>query len=127
MSIPAKPLKILLVEDNPIAAMVNSKLLEELGYKPDTAVNGTEAITMADNHYDLIFMDIGLPDIDGITASAEIRRREQEGQKHARIVALTAYKSEEVLDHCLKSGMNDVATKPISSEQLQKIIMEAEA
>jgi CheY-like chemotaxis protein len=127
MSAQAKPLKILLVEDNPIAAMVNSKLLEELGYKPDTAVNGTEAINMADNHYDLIFMDIGLPDINGIAASAEIRRREQEGQKHARIVALTAYKSEEVRDNCLKSGMNDVATKPISSEQLQKIIMEAAA
>lgn len=117
-----KQLKILLVEDEPIAAAVNRKILEEMGYKPGIATNGKQAIEMSAQHYDIIFMDIGLPDIDGITATAKIRQREGKDQKRACIVAITAYCLGEVRDQCIKAGMDDVAAKPISTEQLQRII-----
>lgn len=118
-----KPLKILIVEDEPIAVLVNRKLLEKLGYTPDVATNGAQAIEMAANSYDIIFMDIGLPDMDGITVASEIRHRESKNQKSACIIALTGYFLKEVRDKCLKAGMNDIAAKPITIEQLREIII----
>jgi CheY-like chemotaxis protein len=97
-------------------------MLEAMGYKPDIANNGTQAIEMAANNYDLIFMDIGLPDINGFAATVEIRRRESGNQKRAFIIGLTGYLLEEVQAKCLEAGMDNVAAKPITTEQLQRII-----
>src|SRR5690348_15265429 len=95
-----KPIKILFVEDEPIVRMITCAMLVELGYMLDSAINGKEALTKFFNGYDLIFMDLGLPDISGIEVTAEIRRLESI-QKHTPIVAYTAYTDEIVKSECL--------------------------
>lgn len=119
-----KSLKILLVEDEPIAMFANRNLLLRMGYTPDTAETGKEALSMAlaNQPYDVILMDIGLPDINGIQVARKIRQREQ-GQKPTCIIALTAYiEDEELKTECLLAGMNDIAGKPISPSDLEALI-----
>jgi CheY-like chemotaxis protein len=119
----SKPLKILLVEDEPIAMLVHRCMLEDMEYKPDVAENGKEALALATNDYDLILMDIGLPDMDGIKVTAEIRHLEKkENKKRSCIIALTAYSLEEVRDKCFAVGMDDIASKPIEANALQQLI-----
>ena len=119
-----KTVKILLVEDNLMVMKVNKMLLNDLGYEPDTAETGNQAVEMAANNYDLIFMDIGLPDIDGIQATAKIRQAEKATKKKklTPIIELTAYSREEVLEKCLAVGMNDVLNKPANCEELRLTI-----
>jgi CheY-like chemotaxis protein len=116
-----KALKILLVEDEPIAMVVNRGLLKNLGYTVDTAVNGKEAIAKAADGYDLIFMDVGLPDIDGIEATKEIRHQEDQA-KRAVIVALTGYAQADIHAKCREAGMDDVLLKPTDDVQLKHIL-----
>src|SRR5690242_11252050 len=97
-------LKVLLVEDEPIARLVNTRLLEDLGYKPDIATTGEEAVKMASDNYDVIFMDIGLPGINGLEATSQIRALEEVSGNKAKIIALTAYSINEYKDKCLNSG-----------------------
>jgi len=105
--------KILLVEDEKIALMVNSKLISALGHTHDTAENGTDAVAMSQNGYDIIFMDIGLPDFNGIEATKKIRAFEaSNNMKKAKIIALTAFNLSEVGDECFAAGMDDIANKP---------------
>lgn len=113
-----QPKTILLVEDEPIVQTVHSAMLKKLGYAVDIAKNAEEAINMSKNSYDLIFMDVGLPDISGIQAAKKIR----EQQNTTPIVALTAYPLSEVKEECLAAGINEIATKPISPEHLTQII-----
>lgn len=117
--------KILLVEDEPIARMVNSKLLADLGYTPDIAETGEDAVTMSSEGYDLILMDIGLPGIDGLEATRQIRRHEASQQQQAVIIALSAYSIESYYDKCIDAGMDDMANKPISIDKLQLLIEHA--
>jgi CheY-like chemotaxis protein len=117
------PLKILLVEDEPIAMLVHRNMLENMGYKPDAAENGKEALALSANDYDLILMDIGLPDMDGIEVTSKIRHREKkENKRRSHIIALTAYLLEEVRDKCFAVGMDDIASKPIEANALQQLI-----
>lgn len=121
MTTQTKALKILLVEDEQIAMLVNRNMLKNLGYIADTAVNGREAIEKAATGYDLIFMDVGLPDISGIEATKEIRRNEST-EKKAKIVALTGYAQEEIHAQCREAGMNGVLLKPTDDGQLREIL-----
>ncbi len=118
------PIKILLVEDEPIVMMVNQMFLKEIGYEPDVAETGKKALSLASNHYDFIFTDIGLPDIDGISVAAAIRESEKKNNvaKPAKIIALTAYKISDVLEKCLAVGIDDVLNKPVSVEKLRAVI-----
>jgi CheY-like chemotaxis protein len=120
----SKPLKILLVEDERIAMIVHSKMLEKLGYIPDSAEDGQAALALAANGYDVILMDIGLPDMTGIEATAAIRQRE-DGSHKAHIVGVTAYVLEEVEEKCLAAGMDKVIAKPMSAEKLVEILATA--
>jgi two-component system aerobic respiration control sensor histidine kinase ArcB len=117
-----KVTKILIVEDQPIAAMVAQKMVTDLGYIADIAESGEEALQKSLNNYDLIFMDIGLPDMDGIKVTSEIRRREK-NEKHIPIVALTAYTDNKVQSSCLAIGMQEVLNKPATAEKLNEIIL----
>jgi len=119
MTTVTKSLKILLVEDEPIPMLVHRKMLANLGYAPDTANNGQQALDMANNSYDVIFLDIGLPDIDGIAVATEIRRR----QNNTPIIALTAYAVEEIHRECLMAGINKVITKPLVINTLQQLLL----
>jgi signal transduction histidine kinase len=121
------PLCILLAEDNPINQKVMAKLFASLNLTVDIANNGVEAVTAAmTKHYDLIFMDIQMPELDGIHASAQIREQLAAAQApQPRIIALTANALEEDRQACLKVGMNDFATKPIRRQKLIELLTSA--
>ena len=116
--------KILLVEDNAIAAKVAASLLEELNCEIDTAINAKIAIEYATTiEYDLIFLDIGLPDKSGNEVAEEIREWEEK-QQHPPIpiIALTAHIDTENKEKCLKAGINTVVPKPLSKEKGLEIL-----
>jgi len=118
--------KILLVEDERIAQIVNRMLLEELGYRLDIAENGQQAFDMVQNNdYSLIFMDIGLPDTDGIEVTLKIRRCEK--ARRIPIVALTAFMQADLEEKCLAAGMDQVLTKPTAAAALQQAITQLAA
>lgn len=117
----AKEPVILLVEDDLIVQKVHKMMIEKLGYKVNIASNGWEAVKMAEKHYDLILMDVGLPEMSGLEATKKIRDREN-NKRHTPIIAVTAYIHEEDKNNCLAAGMDDVATKPISPEGLKALL-----
>ena len=119
-------IRTLLVEDEPLVMTITRKMLEDLGHELDCATDGTQALGLANaNHYSIIFMDIGLPDTDGMSVTKEIRQLERDNNQSAsRIFALTAYPPAEIRDKCIMAGMNDVLTKPIDSETLKNLVRE---
>lgn len=107
------PLRILLVEDNVVNQRLALKLLEKMGYRADLAANGLEAIHALERQfYDLIFMDMQMPEMDGLQATREIRKRWNSGPR-SRIVAMTANAMASDKDQCLEAGMDDFVGKPI--------------
>lgn len=110
------PWNILLAEDDAINQFVAKTILGKLGYKPDIANNGHEALQMWElNKYNLILMDMQMPDIDGIEATKTIRR--QPGEQPV-IIAMTANALKEDRDKCIDAGMNDYISKPINQHIL---------
>lgn len=108
---------ILLVDDNQINQFVASEILKKSGCRVDLASNGFEAIEkIKSSAYDLIFMDIQMPGMDGITATREIKKLQLE--KHPPIIAMTAYSMKEDKEKFLLGGMDDYIPKPIKPENL---------
>ncbi len=116
----AKQFKILLVEDDFIIQKVHRKMIEDAGYLVDLAKDGREALEFFKRGYDLILMDVGLPGMTGLEVTKQIRV--QENTKHVPIIAMTAYVHEADINNCFAAGMDDVATKPISSEALRALL-----
>ncbi|MBD2176330.1 PAS domain S-box protein [Pseudanabaena sp. FACHB-1998] len=115
------PLQILLVEDNPFNQLIATKFLEKLGYQIDWARNGLEAVQAIQTHaYDLILMDIQMPEMDGLTATKLIRQSSE--NSHLPIVAMTANARPEDRQACLDAGMNDYISKPIKMQEIIHII-----
>lgn len=115
--------KMLLVEDNPVNRKVAINMLEKMGCTVEIAENGLEAVEkLAENSYDLVFMDCEMPVMDGFLATAEIRRLEKESGRHIKIVAMTAKAMDGDRERCLDSGMDDYISKPISKDSLKAII-----
>lgn len=113
---------ILLVEDDPIPQKVTQWQLTEMGYKIDTAPDGHTALKLLEqNVYDLIFMDIGLPDISGLEVTAEIRKRE-DGKRHTPIIGLTIYALESDQKTGLQAGMDEYLVKPVMPERLKNVL-----
>jgi CheY-like chemotaxis protein len=113
---------VLLVEDNLVNQKVAEIILERLGCKVDVARNGFEAIRKAEaSHYDLVFMDCHMPEMDGYEATLEIREREGRS-KHTPIVAITALAMESDRERCLEVGMDDCIVKPIKKEVVFEMI-----
>lgn len=110
--------KVLLVEDVPLIQIIHKRILETLQCEIDIAINGQQALEMFNEKYDLIFMDIGLPDKNGIEVTHYIRRQSTD----IPIVGLTAFKVDEIIEECIEAGMNDVLIKPTSLEQLESIL-----
>jgi CheY-like chemotaxis protein/HPt (histidine-containing phosphotransfer) domain-containing protein len=98
--------------------------LQQLGYVADVASNGTEAISAVEkNSYDLIFMDVQMPGMDGLEATRRIRKWEKNsGRKPIHIIAITANAMAGDRDKCIASGMNDYLAKPVRPEALQSAI-----
>jgi signal transduction histidine kinase/CheY-like chemotaxis protein/HPt (histidine-containing phosphotransfer) domain-containing protein len=114
------PRRLLVVEDNPINQRVAVHLLEKYGHDVDVAGDGREALdAMAAVDYDVVFMDVQMPELDGYGATIEQRGRERAtGGARTPIVALTAGATREDVERCIASGMDDVVTKPVSEEEL---------
>ncbi|MEO5960164.1 MAG: PAS domain S-box protein [Opitutaceae bacterium] len=118
------PLAILIAEDNPVNQRVASLMLQRLGYRVDIAANGREAVTaVARRDYDLVLMDVQMPEMDGLQATREICTTCPEVTR-PRIVAMTANASNTDRDLCLAAGMSDFLTKPVRAEDLVKALRE---
>lgn len=114
------PLRILMAEDNTVNQMVAKKIIKKLGYEMDIVANGREAVdAVLLKDYDIVFMDQHMPEMDGVEATKEIRRRLNEGPQ---IVALTASAFKEDKDRCLRSGMDDFLTKPIEMNKVAAVL-----
>ncbi|MGV3538820.1 MAG: PAS domain S-box protein [Rufibacter sp.] len=108
---------LLLVDDNQINQKVAIKLLERMGCYPDVASNGFEAIDKAvNNSYDVIFMDIQMPEMDGVTATKELKKRL--GASCPPIVAMTAYSMKDDAENFIKEGLDDYISKPVKITDL---------
>lgn len=115
-------LKILLAEDNSINQMVATRMIERLGYKADIVSNGKEAVEAAANiDYDIIFMDILMPEMDGIEACNIIRGHLDKENKPV-IVAMTANAMAGDEENYIKAGMDDYLSKPVNMEDLKRIL-----
>jgi len=116
--------KILLVEDNPVNREVAVGMLESLGCVAHAAENGWLALEAMNNDaYDAVLMDCQMPVMDGLTATAELRRREQNaGGARLPIIALTANTMEGDRERCLAAGMDDFLSKPFSQQQLAVLL-----
>lgn len=116
---------ILIVEDSLPAMMVEKMLMTGLDCDVDCADTGKEAVALAEkNHYDVILMDLGLPDIDGIEASKMIRKHEHDAHtSSAPIVAVTGNVDPTQHQACLDIGMNEVFVKPLTKEMAKSILL----
>ena len=114
--------QILLAEDNLVNQKVAAMMLKKLGYIADIANNGLEVLRMVEMRvYDLILMDMQMPEMDGVTATKIIR---QSNQPQPRIIAVTANASAEDRQLCFDAGMNDFVTKPLLIQEINRIIAE---
>jgi CheY-like chemotaxis protein len=117
------PLSILIAEDNSVNQLVIKKMFLRLGYQPDFAINGQEALTAVERqHYDVVFMDVQMPVMDGLTATRELCRRWQTGVR-PRIVGMTANALPEDQRVCEQAGMDDYVPKPVTAEALVAAIL----
>jgi len=121
------PLRILLAEDNVVNQKLALRLLQQMGYRADLASNGIEAIEcVARQIYDLVLMDVQMPEMDGLQAAQEICRR-WPADGRPRIVAMTANAMQGDREACLAAGMDDYVTKPIRVDALVAALMRTQA
>lgn len=116
------PLRILLVEDNLVNQKVLALVLERMGYRSDVAANGLEAVdAVRQREYDLIFMDVRMPEMDGIEATHRIRTLDG-AVRQPRIVALSAGASDLEMQKCLAAGMDGYLSKPVQALEIQAVV-----
>jgi len=120
-----RSLRVLLAEDSAVNQRVASALLEKWGHRVSVAGNGRQAIAMfAAQPFDLVIMDVQMPEMDGLEATRGIRQYEQATRGHVPIVALTAHAMKGDRERCLDAGMDAYVTKPIRSKELFRVIQE---
>ncbi|MFN8091586.1 MAG: response regulator [Vicinamibacteria bacterium] len=120
---PARALHVLVAEDNAVNQQVASGLLEHAGHVPAVATNGREVLSLLENEsFDLVLMDVQMPEMDGLAATAAIREREREKGGHLPIVALTAHAMKGDAEKCLAAGMDGYLTKPLQLRELEREI-----
>jgi CheY-like chemotaxis protein len=117
------PLRILVAEDNLINQKLAVKLLEKRGHIVSVACNGREALAMVLHQaLDVVLMDVQMPEMDGLQATAALREREKSAGRHLPVIALTAHAMKGDSDRCLASGMDGYLTKPIRVDDLDKVL-----
>lgn len=117
------PFRLIVAEDNLINQKLILRVLDKLGYKPDLAVNGREVIELLENEfYDLILMDVQMPEMDGLKTTAYIRAHVN---KQPYIIAMTANAMVEDREECFRAGMDNYISKPLKLETLKTVLEEA--
>jgi CheY-like chemotaxis protein len=118
------PLRILLAEDNVVNQKLALRILQQMGYRADLASNGLEAVESIERQvYDVVLMDVQMPEMDGLEASRQITATQAAGAR-PRIVAMTANAMAGDREMCLAAGMDDYITKPIRVDQLVEALMQ---
>jgi CheY-like chemotaxis protein len=118
------PLRVLVAEDNEVNRMVAAGLAERLGCQIDVVQTGREVLEALDyDRHDLILMDVQMPEMDGLTATASIRERERDTGKHIPIIAMTAHAMEGDRERCLSAGMDDYLTKPLLPGPFREVLL----
>ena len=116
-------LRILVAEDNLVNQKVISRLLEKRGHQVTIAENGLRAVAILEQTaYDLVLMDVQMPEMDGLEATAAIRARERRNGGRQRIVALTAHAMKGDQERCIEAGMDGCLTKPLDARQLDRLL-----
>ena len=119
----SRPLSVLLVEDNATNQLLAVSLLERAGHTVTTSRNGEEALDcLAQRCFDLVLMDIQMPEMDGFEATARIREREQATGQHMPVVAMTAHAMKGDRERCLAAGMDGYISKPIQARALYQAL-----
>jgi CheY-like chemotaxis protein len=114
-----KILHILLADDNAVNLKLALRLLEKQGYCVTVATNGREVLAAHDREeFDLVLMDVQMPEMDGFEATTAIRAREIRTGRHLPIIAMTAHAMQGDHERCLSAGMDDYISKPIDSKEL---------
>jgi CheY-like chemotaxis protein len=122
---PVSPLRILLAEDNAVNQKLALRLLERLGYRASVASNGVEVLDALEQQpYDVVLMDVQMPELDGLDASRRICERWPAGVR-PRIIAMTANAMREDRDACFEAGMDDYVAKPIRPDELAEALRRA--
>jgi len=120
---PTEVLRVLVAEDNAVNQRLATRLLEKRGHRVTVTANGREAVeAVAKQSFDLVLMDIQMPEMDGFEATAAIRQREKHNGAHIPIVALTAHAMKGDRERCLAAGMDDYLSKPIRSQELDDLL-----
>ena len=116
-------LRILLAEDNPVNQRLALRLLEKMGHRITLVDNGLDALGRSTaGGYDLVLMDVQMPELDGLTATRRIRQWEAANGGHVPIIAMTARAMQGDRERCLEAGMDDYLSKPIDSERLRQLV-----
>lgn len=123
-----RELNILLAEDNPVNRLLAQKLLQKQGHTVTSVINGIEVLQLwEENHsrqFDIILMDVQMPEMDGLQAATRIRERELATGAHIPIIAVTAHAMKGDRERCLAAGMDGYIAKPINPGELAKVIRE---
>jgi CheY-like chemotaxis protein len=119
---PARPLKVLVADDNDINRLLSEAMVRKLGHEAVVAANGAEALALAgDGSFDLVLMDLHMPGIDGVTAIRRFRALEAErGWARIPVIAVTADVTAEAEDAALSAGADSVITKPIDPDLMRQ-------
>ena len=121
-----RPLRVLLAEDNPVNQLTATTMIEKLGHTIVVANNGREAIDkLSEASFDLVFMDVQMPVLDGMAATREIRENEKATGAHLPIIAMTAHAMMGDREKCIDCGMDDYISKPIRRAALAEVISRA--
>lgn len=118
-------LRVLLAEDNQVNQLVATRILEKLGHQVTLVSNGREALSAVESgKFDLVAMDVQMPEMDGLEATAAIRKWEQNAGSHVPIIAMTAHAMKGDRERCLEAGMDGYTSKPIRIRDLEQVISE---
>jgi signal transduction histidine kinase/DNA-binding response OmpR family regulator len=117
--VPAPSLRVLVAEDNAVNQKLAAAMLQKLGHQAVIASNGLQAIeTLGRESFDVVLMDVQMPEMDGFTATDVIRRREHDTGAHVPIIAMTAHAMKGDREKCLAAGMDGYLSKPVRSREL---------
>lgn len=117
------PLRILLADDNPINIKVGQNYFQKMGYRAETANDGVEVLQALERQpFDIVFLDVQMPEMDGYEAARQIRRR-WPGAAGPRLIAITGNAMDGDREKCLEAGMDDYITKPVRPKELETILL----